>query len=160
MHGLIIIGYQGIGKTSLTKKMHPLVIDFESSLFKIDGDRDDNWYVIYCRQAVAIAKQGFVVLVSSHQCVRDELGKYDQDGFGIVTIAPAYSLKDQWIDKLRKRYLNDSSEKNLAALKNAEEHYDKNIYQISSDPHFRHIFINSMNYDLATILQGILRHWQ
>ena len=162
MNGLIIIGYQGIGKTTLAKSNDEMylgnglpVIDFESSLFKIDGDRVDDWYVIYCRQAVAMAKQGFVVFVSSHQCVRNELGKYDQDDFGIATIAPTYALKEQWIDKLHKRYFNDPSEKNLAAFKDAEANYDKNIYQISSNPQFTHIFINSMGYSLKTILKGL-----
>jgi hypothetical protein len=102
-----------------------------------------------------MAKQGLVVLTSSHKCVRDELSKYDQDGFAIVTITPSYSLKNKWIYKLRDRYLSDPSEKNIAALKNAEECYDDNIREIASESAFSHIFINSMDYSLRSIVNAL-----
>lgn len=154
MKGLIIIGYQGIGKSSINSYNNTF-IDFESSLFKIDGDRIDNWYVIYCRQAVAMAKQGHIVLVSSHKCVRDELSTYDQINFSIATIAPSMRLKSKWISKLHSRYINDRSDKNYAAWKNAEECYDSNIQDIANSTCFSHIFINSMDYDLRKIIMDL-----
>ena len=156
MNGLIVIGYQGIGKSSLTNNNYnTLFIDFESSLFSVDGDRNDDWYIIYCKQAVSLAKQGFIVLISSHKCVRDELSKYNQEGFNIITITPAYNLKDEWIEKLYKRYLDDPSEKNSAAYLNAKSCYEENIRDIASEPNFSHIFINSMNYNLRSILKSL-----
>lgn len=155
MNGLIIIGYQGIGKSSIANDHETLFIDFESSLFKIDGHRNDDWYILYCKQAVSMAKQGFVVLISSHECVRNELSTYSQKGFSIITITPAYTLKEQWLKKLYERYQTDHSEKNFAAYLNTKERYEENIREIASEPNFSHIFINSMNYDLKAILENL-----
>ena len=46
MKGLIVIGYQGIGKSSIGGKYN--CIDLESSNFYIDDKRDNDWYKIYC----------------------------------------------------------------------------------------------------------------
>ena len=156
MNGLIVIGYQGIGKTSVVKNgLSHRAIDFESSLFEINNKRIDDWCSIYCKQAASIAKQGFIVLISSHQCVREELANYDKDGFAIVTITPSYSLKDAWIDKLKNRYKADPCERNLAAWKNAESNFTNDIANIASECTFSHIFINSMDYDLRLILSNL-----
>ena len=159
MNGLIIIGYPGIGKSSLgtMDSANQNIIDFESSLFKIDGDRTDNWNVIYCRQAVSLAKQGFIVCISSHKCVREELARYDQDDFVIVAITPSPKLKEEWIARLRDRYLQDPSEKNIAALTNAEGHYDEYIKDIASDPNFSHIYLESTNYHLRSIINKLYK---
>lgn len=156
-NGIIVIGYQGIGKTTVAKqaRAYQKVVDFESSLFKINGDRDENWYVIYSRQAVSLARQGYTVLVSSHKQVREELAKYNQDDFFIVSIIPSYKLKEDWIRKLSERQLNDPSDKNLAALLNAQTNFEDNIRDIASDSNFSNIFINDMNYDLSSILKGL-----
>lgn len=156
MNGLIIIGYPGIGKTSVVKNgLSNRIIDFESSLFKVNDVKIDNWCSIYCKQAVSMAKQGFIVLISSHKCVREELANYDQDGFTIVTIAPSYSLKDEWIDRLKDRYKANPCERNLAAWKNAERNFTNDIADIASECTFSHIFINSMDYSLRLILSNL-----
>lgn len=160
MNGLIIIGYPGIGKSSLgtMDSINQNIIDFESSLFKVNGDRTDNWwYVIYSRQAVSLAKQGFIVCISSHKCVREELAKYDQDGVVIVTIAPSPKLKEEWIARLKDRYLEDPSEKNIDALRNAEDSYDEDIEDIASDPNFSHIYLESTNYHLRSIINKLYK---
>ena len=159
MNGLIIIGYPGIGKSSLgtMDSTNQNIIDFESSLFKIDGDRANNWHVIYCRQAVSLAKAGFIVLVSSHKCVREELAKYDQDDFVIVTITPSPKLKKEWIARLKDRYSQNPSAKNLAALNNAEDSYDEDIKDIASDPNFSHIYLESTNYHLRSIINKLYK---
>ena len=43
---MIVVGYQGIGKSSIGGKHN--CIDLESSNFYIDGKRDNDWYKIYC----------------------------------------------------------------------------------------------------------------
>ena len=155
--GLIIVGYQGIGKSSVCQVSRESdgIIDFESSLLKVDGFRAADWYVIYCRQAVALAKQGYTVLISSHECVRTELAKYDQDGFNVVIIMPHYSLQNKWISKLHDRYLNEPSDANYAAWKNAEEKFAQNICELASDPNFGHIFIMDMHYHLYSMLRNL-----
>jgi hypothetical protein len=133
------------------------IIDFESSLFKVYGDRANNWNVIYCRQAVALARQGFIVCISSHKCVRKELAKCDPDGFSVVTITPSPKLKKEWIARLKDRYSKDPSAKNLAALRNAEDSYDEDIKDIASDPNFSHIYLESTNYHLRSIINKLYK---
>lgn len=153
--GLIIIGYQGIGKTSVASARNR-IIDLESSSFKRHGDRSPDWYVIYCRIAVSLAREGFVVLLSSHQKVVTELDFYNPKGdYTVVIITPNYILKDLWIDRLHHRFLNDSSEKNEIAWKDAESNYDTEIEWLASYPKFSHIFIDSMDYSLSGIISGL-----
>lgn len=153
--GLIIVGYQGIGKSSVASA-RDRIIDLESSSFKIHGDRVSDWYVVYCRIAVSLARKGFAVLVSSHQEVVKELNIYNPEGdYSVVIITPNYILKDLWIDKLHRRFLNNSSEKNLIAWKDAESHYDTEIAWLAAYPNFSHIFIDSMDYSLSGIISGL-----
>ena len=155
-HGLIVVGYPGIGKSTVAKSSYMKIIDFESSLFYINNKRQSDWYKIYAKQATELAKQGYMVLVSSHKEVRDELAKYIPDSsFDIVTIAPAYHLEKEWIEKLRDRNKADTSPKNFVAYMNAIEHYYEHISDMASDSRFSHIFINSMDYRLDNMLLNI-----
>ena len=70
--GLIIIGYQGIGKSTAAKHI-PNSIDLESSLFKIDNKRHEDWYMVYAKIAVNLARQGYIVFTSSHKKVVKEI---------------------------------------------------------------------------------------
>ena len=69
---MIIIGYQGIGKSTLAN-CNLNYVDLESSNFYIDGKRADDWYKPYCKIAEHLSQQGYYVFVSSHKVVRDEL---------------------------------------------------------------------------------------
>jgi len=155
--GMIVIGYQGIGKSTLASKRDG-IIDLESSNFKIDGERDENWYIIYCRIAVSLARQGYIVLISSHECVRSELRKYNpEDKYTVVIICPHYSLKDQWIHRLYDRYIHDPSNKNHAAWKDAEAHFTDSIQSMTQGAVFSIIFLNSMDYDLGGLIMSLYR---
>ena len=155
-HGLIVIGYPGIGKSTVVKSSSAKIIDFESSLFYIDSKRQHDWYKIYAKQATELAKQGYMVLVSSHKEVRDEFAKYiPNSAFDIVTIAPAYHLEKEWGEKLRARNKANPTLKNSAAYTNVIEHYRENISDMASDTRFSHIFINSMDYRLGKILSDV-----
>ena len=69
--GLVIIGYQGIGKSSLAGWNK--CIDLESGNFFVGNKRADDWYIPYCQTALNIANQGYTVFVSSHKEVREFL---------------------------------------------------------------------------------------
>ena len=71
-YGKVVVGYQGIGKSTLAFHNNR-VIDLESSNFFVDGERPANWHIIYCKIARALCKQGYIVCVSSHKEVREEL---------------------------------------------------------------------------------------
>ena len=72
---MVIVGYQGIGKSTLAKNRNGF-IDLESSNFFVNGERSPDWYIPYCEIALDLSKQGYDVFVSSHKVVRDELKKY------------------------------------------------------------------------------------
>ena len=151
--GLIVIGYQGIGKTSLASDISNKVIDFESSLFKQpNGLRRDDWYVTYCKQAISIANQGFVVCTSSHKSVRQEFEKTKPDTVDILSVYPSLELKDLWIKRLRQRHLVDMSEKNTAALIDAMTNYEKSIEDMENDILFYKIVLESTNYRLFNLI--------
>jgi len=158
--GMIVIGYQGIGKSTLASKRDG-IIDLESSNFKIDGERDENWYIIYCRIAVSLACQGYIVLISSHECVRSELRKYNpnnpKDKYTVVIICPHYALEDQWIQRLHNRYIQDRSDKNYAAWKDAETHFADSIQSMTRDVVFSIILLDSMDYDLGGLIMSLYR---
>lgn len=59
---MIIVGYQGIGKSSLAGRDKKF-IDLESGNFWIDGKRADDWYKPYCKIAEHLSQQGYYVFV-------------------------------------------------------------------------------------------------
>lgn len=155
--GLIIIGYQGIGKSSFASSRNK-TIDLESSNFKVDGERDDNWQVIYCRIAVSLAKQGYIVFTSSHQVVVEEFMKYGNldDDYTIIIVSPHYSLEIEWVEKLRQRWIADKkNEKNYTAYKDAEENFQNEICWLASQNELPYIPIKAMDYVFSRIVGGL-----
>lgn len=150
---MIIVGYQGIGKSTLAGKGKH--IDLESGNFWVDGKRADDWYIPYCQIAVHLSKQGFVVFMSSHKVVRDYL-KDHNEGETIALCYPALALKDQWINKLQHRYDNrydkSNREKDYKALMNAKEMYDQNIIELFGETGFIHIIITDYTYNLSNLI--------
>ena len=75
MKGLIICGYPGIGKSSIAGWNN--CIDLESSYFSRDEKGfalcDTDWVTRYCKLAFDLARQGFTVLLSCHELVRNQL---------------------------------------------------------------------------------------
>lgn len=103
---MIIIGYQGIGKSTLAAR-NLKYIDLESSNFWFDDPetkqrvRHSNWYEMYCNVAEDLSRQGYVVFVSSHQPVREKLSNSKEY---VIACVPSLDLKDQWIEKLHIRF--------------------------------------------------------
>lgn len=146
---MIIIGYQGIGKSTLAGKNK--CIDLESGNFWVDGKRADDWYVPYCQIANHLSEQGYTVFVSSHEVVRNELKKSKEK---VVVVFPGVHLKDKWIDKLEDRYERTYLDKDFKAWKNAVARYDENIRELLYSG-FVTYTIDSMDYDLSEILEEI-----
>src|SRR5574344_88303 len=146
---MIIIGYQGIGKSTLANKDDKF-IDLESGNFWIDGKRYDDWYKPYCNIAKNLSKQGKNVFISSHKVVRNELKDTDEK---ILIIYPSLKLKNEWINKLEERYSITKLEKDYKALMNAKDKYDENILELSNN-NFIKIEIKNIDYDLKSIILG------
>ena len=147
---MVIVGYQGIGKSTLAQNRNGF-IDLESSNFFIDGVRPPDWYIPYCEIALDLSKQGYDVFVSSHQVVRDYLAAHHTQE--LIIACPSKDLKDKWITKLERRYALTGLEKDYKALMNAKDRYDANIDELFNQDGFDYcLVINSMNYDLGALL--------
>lgn len=153
---MIVIGYQGIGKSTLTK-LDNRFIDLESSNFKINGKRPDGWEQMYCETAMDLSHQGHIVFTASHKCIRDYL-KLHQGDEVVVIVAPSLGLKDQWLAKLRARFKETGLEKDRLALLNAEACFDENIKEMQD---YASVFpfyeITDMDYKLRYLFDNFLK---
>ena len=140
--GMIIIGYQGIGKSTIAGWNK--CIDLESGNFFVRGHRRDDWYIPYCQIAMDLAEQGYTVFVSGHKVVYEYL---IGSSCKVVIICPPRTLNDQWIEKLQIRYDTTGLLKDYKALMNAKESYDDNIVEMCSCG-LPVIQINAMDYNL------------
>lgn len=160
MKGLIIIGYQGIGKTSIGGQKG--CIDLESSNFYIDEKRDKSWYKIYCKIALDLANQGYTVFTSSHQEVRDyfakEINELPKNVASIVIFCPKLTQKKEWIERLQERYDRTQSEKDKRALKSAIENFDSQIRDLVHS-NFRCYSPDSIDYDLHDYVFQMQYDW-
>lgn len=147
---MIIIGYQGIGKSTLAGIDG--CIDLESGNFWHNGVRPDNWYVFYCQIAEHLSQQGYTVFVSSHEVVRNRLKKYTKEPLHII--CPAVELEEVWIDKLKKRFEHTKTEKDYKAWMNAEDRYTENIKELLNSG-ISFTILTDMNYSLKDIVVEI-----
>lgn len=154
--GLIVIGYQGIGKTSYAGQ-DSRCIDLESSSFKINGFRHEDWYITYCKLAINLAKQGYVVFTSSHRIVVERFARFYQNesGVNIVIVAPNQSLKEKWTKRLYDRYLKDPIDKNQTAWKDAEKNYESEIDWLIYESGLPIILLDRTDYLIDNVIQGL-----
>lgn len=162
MKGLIIIGYQGIGKSSIGGWDD--CVDLESSSFYIDGKRDESWCDVYCRIAINIASQGYTVFTSSHKVVREKFKSMmaahviPRKVGKIVIFCPDKNMKEDWIKRLEKRYMKTKLEKDIRALRNAEQCYEQNIHDLVNDV-FPVYQPSAIDYDLKNYVAKIRHDW-
>lgn len=159
--GAVIVGYQGIGKSTLAK-IYDRIIDLESSNFFVgeepDLRRPNLWEEIYCNIARDLCDKGYIVFVSSHNVVRRELRAKPAMYEGIKSqylIFPRLSLENAWNSKLEDRYKNDSSDKNFKAYLNSRNWYNANIHDLMNQEGFWHKTITELDYDLEQILEEL-----
>ena len=144
---MIVIGYQGIGKSTLANK-DLRFIDLESGNFWVDGKRADDWYKPYCQIAEHLSRQGYIVFTSSHEVVRKQLVDSHEQ---VICCAPDLSLKDDWIEMLRIRYEESQLEKDYKAYMNAKERFTENIREIA-DSGFGVLWLIYMDYNLRDLI--------
>ena len=145
---MIIVGYQGIGKSSISNS-DTRCIDLESGNFFVGGKRPDDWYKYYVNIAKHLSKQGYTVLVSSHKVVRDELKATNAED--VAVCFPDINIKEQWIERLRDRYKRTGLDKDWRALLNAEQNYMSSIlelYDEATKNGWETIIVGTTNYDL------------
>ena len=151
---MIIVGYQGIGKSTLAKNGNGF-IDLESSNFFVNGVRQNDWYIPYCNIAMNLSEQGYTVFVSSHECVRNYLS-FHADQVRLVIVCPSLRLKDQWIEKLEKRYQDTGLVKDYKAMMNAKDRYEENIKELMNTVGFEVLQIDTMDYKLSDVIASFV----
>ena len=145
---MIVIGYQGIGKSTLAGRNYQF-IDLESGNFWVDGKRADDWYKPYCQIAEHLSKQGYIVFTSSHEVVRKQLVNSSEV---VVVVYPAIKLKTMWLEKLCDRYQQTGLDKDYKAYMNAEDRYEENIHELETCDIPYKIKLKDADYDLEASL--------
>lgn len=144
---MIIIGYPGIGKSTLAGKDHKY-IDLESSNFKVNGEQSEDWYKAYCKVAEDLSRQGYIVFVSCHSAVREEL----RNSREIVAVVFPVVKKAEWLAKLRSRYEETNSYKDGVAYKRVMDHYDEDIVDLCGCDIPYKMWLKDMGYDLEAAI--------
>lgn len=140
---MIIVGFPGVGKTSVCAGRN-WYVDMESS----DYRKYDGWQVGYVDAAARISRVGATVFTSSHKEVRDELARRQPE----VTVcevfpAPSAEMEKLWIKRLGDRLEKDPSAKNLAAYLHVRAHYMEAVNDMMSDEIREKIVLDSRNCD-------------
>lgn len=148
---MIILGYPGVGKSSLSRAHYHDYIDLESSWFRDRVSGDICWET-YCTVAENLSKNGHVVFMSCHREVRDWLREHTKEHVAVVY--PSVGLKDQWIEKLHIRWEVSGDEKDLRAYEHAEKHYESDISELSGCG-FECVELDDMNYELGTLVHQL-----
>ena len=143
---MIIIGYPGVGKSTLSKK-NKGIIDYDSSMFV----KEDGWEESYVERAIGLSDQDYIVCVSCHKKVQDLLKDYKGK---IVVVYPSLTLHDFWIDKLQTRYQKNHSSENKRALMRCLSNYCEDILELQELPYAK-IEIKNEDYDLSELLNEI-----
>jgi hypothetical protein len=69
----------------------------------------------------------------------------------VCVVYPSIELKDEWIERLKKRYEENPTEKNKIAWLNAKDRFAENIDEMEKDAYkfgFAIVKINKINYSL------------
>ena len=153
---MIIFGYQGIGKSSLANSpAGALYIDLESSMFRtpMHPERSEDWFQAYGNIVCDLDKQGKFVFSACHQQIRDYIAS-EKDLKGVVAAIcyPSLELREEWLYRLRRRWMDTQLPKDKAALDFAEGFYSSSIKTLDKDTYYDHIILNDMNYNLMNIL--------
>ena len=154
---MIIIGYPGVGKTSLAGRYNQY-IDLESSNWNSpDNIKLDMWWWSYGKVAEDLSRQGYRVFVSCHPSVQKY---FEESNEYVMVLYPSLELKENWIKRVADRYDRDRSMKNLAALNNVELYYDNQIRLLDDSQFKNKLVLKDMNYTLDNEIDNfILREY-
>lgn len=150
---MIIIGYPGVGKTSLAGRYNQY-IDLESSNFNnVYGEKTEGWHIPYCKVAEDLSKQGYRVFVSCHKEVQEYFNKSNEY---VIVVYPAIELKEQWLDRIKKRFENEPSIKNDKALESVDKYYNIHIKSLMNSPFENKLKLKDMNYTLDNEIDNVV----
>lgn len=145
---MIIIGYLGVGKSTVSNK-NPNYIDFDSSMFP----KEEGWEKDYVERAEALSEQGFTVFVSAHKAVQDLLLSSKEK---VIAVYPAVGMRHTWIKKLSERYDKTHFESDKRALERCVECFSFDIAAMSSLPFKKIELRQSSGYDLEKMISEVI----
>lgn len=99
MYNKIICGFAGIGKSTFARN-NKGVVDLESTPFDKDWKRFDKDWKRYVKVAKHMADNGYIVLLSCHKELREEL---QNSGIKYSLALPHKEAKDEYIKRYRER---------------------------------------------------------
>ena len=155
---MIIAGYPGIGKTTLSKYF-PNMIDLDSDKFRKNATSSD-WYIYYVNAALNIRmhNKNDIIFISTHKDVISYLAK--QKGPTLVgSIYPSLELEDAWCEKLYDRILPENRNLDNGKYRtylHVKENY-KNDIEYFKKSWILGMEITSMDYDLDNIVNELVR---
>ena len=162
MKGLIICGFPGIGKSSIGGWNN--CIDLESSYFSHTEDgytlSSKDWAWRYCEIALDLANQGYTVLISCHESVRNFLNekvKYralSGCNVPIVIFRPSPNMKEAWAIRLVNRYLKSGLDKDLRAFEGAIKNWEE-TQQHMNGQYLTIYYPKDITYDLRDCILKI-----
>ena len=166
--GVIVCGYQGIGKSSAARAIQN-VIDLESSSFyEADEEtRPDDWAYFYVKIAIDQALKGNDVFLSCHKSVREQLylqyqNLCDEDKTYVapLVIIPAIELKKEWENRLLDRYFISLEPKDRKAYEFHIKEFETSVNDLIFNTllPLPTIFIRDINYDLRDLIYNYLNH--
>ncbi len=119
--GRIICGFPGVGKTFYYEQNLETISDSDSNAFSWSspGKRDPNFPGNYIEHIISVAEKKEVVLVSSHDIVRNEL---EVRKIPFTVVYPLMSLKNEYLERFLKR---ESPKAFLTLLDNQWESFVK-----------------------------------
>lgn len=136
---MIIVGYPGIGKTWAARAGYDGIIDLDSVYFR-DRDDDRGWlggekglgnYIWLVKK---LNSEGKTVLISSHKEVRDRLlAEKDIPRSEICYICPDVLMRDVWLARLYRRWIDTTEKSAWFAYRRAIKNYEKDISDMTSD---------------------------
>ena len=155
MAGKIIIGYPGVGKSTLcSQNTEHKFIDLESSNFH-DGKEPEKWYCFYAQVAEDLASQNYNVFVSSHYDVVMSLKmNVSNPDIPVIVVCPSLEIESDWLLKLKTRYNESGLDKDRRAYYRAKEHYKEDVGGLL-DCGFSVIQIDDIDYDLYDLCTTI-----
>lgn len=153
---MIIFGYQGIGKSTLANRnIDTIFIDLESSMFRtpMHPERSEDWFQAYGNIVYDLNKQNKFIFSACHQQIRDYIAS-EKDLKGVMSVIcyPSIELREEWLYRLRQRWIDTQLPKDKAALDYAEASYSSSIKALDKDTDYDHLILTKMNYNLHDIL--------
>lgn len=145
---MIVIGYPGVGKTTVSK-LSEKFIDYDSSMFP----KDEGWEESYVKNVKALSDQGYIVFIGSHKKVQDLLIDYKDE---VIIVYPAIGMRHSWIRKLSERYDKTHFESDKRALERCVECFSFDIARMSTLPFKKIELRQSEGYNLYELLKDYI----